>query len=219
MTWIATGATFLVCTIIVATVVLDRGAPSNGAKLGALVGCGFLLVIWAFDLIGRASDAPHRLTSGPVQIAQRLPNIRHSGHRLLLCFTPCETSPRLYMHDEASDAFERGARVPNLTLGYLLKSEEAERGVWVYEVVDIVNAETGYSYYHRDTDRHPFRIAFLFGDALLVLLTGVLCARLAASSPVAEENTEIDPEALRAMPSELTSIHLTDAESRAENEK
>jgi len=221
LTWVATGATFLVCAIVAAMVIVEGRAPLSGieGRLKFLTMCGFALVFWAFVVIGRASDAPHRLLSGSVQITRRLPSIRHSGHRLLVCVSPCETSPRLLMHDEASDAFERGARVPNLTLGYLLKSEEAARGLWVYDVVDIVNTETGRSYYHRDTNHHPFRVAFLFGDALLVLLTGVLCARLAASSPAAEENAEIDPEGSRAMPSGLTSIHLTDAESRAESEK
>jgi hypothetical protein len=221
LTWVATIATLVICSIVAGMAMFGRGTISGGIEgiQKFLTVCGVALVFCAFNVIGRVSDAPHRLISGSVQITRRLPGLRHTYHRLLLCVSPCATSPRLYMHDEASDAFERGTRVPSLTLGYLVKSEEAERGLWVYEVVDIINTETGRSYYHRDTDHHPIRVAFLFGDALLALLTAALCAGLADSAPAAETNAEIDPGGLRAMPSELTSIHLTDAESRAESEK
>jgi hypothetical protein len=125
------------------------------------------------------------------------------------------------MEGGASDAFERGTPTPNLTLVYLLRSDEEERGIYAFEVLDIVNADNGKVYYHSDPRLHRWRVGILLGDVFLMFSTGILCLRLAKRSSRADDAAEdwVDPEGLRAMPSGLTSIHLTDAESSADGEK
>jgi hypothetical protein len=102
----------------------------------------------------------------------------------LVCVADCSsTSVPLVMEPKAESVIKEHKNLPALKVEYLVQYEKVRADVSAFKVVDISDPSTGVSFYHLDTAHHPVRAGFLFADAALFLLTGLLTMRLARSEP------------------------------------
>ena len=188
---------------------------------------GKRVLLWSFaavcaiagiDTVGDASDAQHLYCSG-LPFVVRVRSSGRSGDTWLVRVKNAgiAESPLLALHDpRCIVAFREHRKDLSITFGYLNAPHQNSSGVPEFKVVDMIDASENQTFYHFDTRSHPYRVAVLFGSALLLFLTELFNQRWSDALPDTEDDYENyrDRPDSQANASDLTSLHLTDSSEK-----
>ena len=143
-----------------------------------------IFVFWMAQNWSNASGVPHATTTGPVISVQKA--LYHGDREgMIACVQDCK-SVLLNFDPEATAAVREYPPGTPFKIGFLDERKEVYPNVFGFEVVDVWDAAGNAEFYHFDTRYHPTRLILLGMDALILILTGVMCTRLAEA--------ELDPE-------------------------
>jgi hypothetical protein len=143
-----------------------------------------VFVFWIAQALSNTSGVPHASTTGPVISVQKA--LYHGDREgMIACVQDCK-SVLLNFDPEATKAVREYPPGTPFKIGFLDERKEVYPNVFGFEVVDVWDASGNAEYYHFDTSYHPVRLILLGMDALILILCGVLCTRLAEA--------ELDPE-------------------------
>lgn len=223
-TWVMT-ITALCVSIAVATIDLrDWHAKlpiRSRFKRAVLWGFAMLCGISGIDTITNASDAQHLSITGVARVVRVLHGGRSGDTWLIRIAGPDQVnSPICSLHARSLSAFREHPIGRAAIFSYLNEPKEEAADLFAFEVVDMADAETGLSFYHFDTQHHPYRASILLGDAAVLFLTGVLSGLLSDASPDTEDDYENyrDKPNSQDMISELTSLDLNAIKEKANRE-
>jgi len=143
-----------------------------------------VFVFWMAQNWSNASGVPHATTTGPVISVQKA--LYHGDREgMIACVQDCK-SVLLNFDPEATAAVREYPPGTPFKIGFLDERKEVYPNVFGFEVVDVWDASGNAEFYHFDTRYHPVRLILLGMDALVLILTGVMCTRFAEA--------ELDPE-------------------------
>lgn len=144
-----------------------------------------VFTFWAAHDWSNASNVTHSVTTGPVISVQRA--LYHGDREgMIACVDDCK-SVLLNFDPDATKAVREYPPGTPLKIGFLDERKEVYPNVFGFDVVDVWDAGGNAELYHFDTSFHVARLVLMGIDAVLLILCGILCSRLA--------DTEIDPEA------------------------
>lgn len=155
-----------------------------GLKRLFLWAAAAVFIFWIAKAWSDASNIPHATTTGPVIPVQKA--IYHGDREgMIACVQDCK-SVLLNFDPEATIAVREYPPGTPFKIGFLDERKEVYPNVFGFEVVDVWDSSGNAEFYHFDTGYHPVRLILMGMDALILLLCGVLCSRLAEA--------ELDPE-------------------------
>jgi hypothetical protein len=194
--WIASLLVLIVCAWISIVDVRrwrQRLTVQVGLKRLFLWASAAVFVFWLAHDWSNGSSVPHNATIGPVIAVQKA--LYHGDREgMIACVLDCK-SVMLNFDPDATKAVREFPPGSPLKIGFLDERKEVYPNVFGFEVVDVWDASGTAELYHFDTSYHPVRLILLGMDAMLLILCGVLCSRLAGAEldPEAAAEAEIEP--------------------------
>ena len=186
-TWITSVLVLGICAWIAIVDVRrwqQRQQVRAGLKRLFLWAAAAVFAFWVAQAWSNSSSVPHASTTGPVISVQKA--LYHGDREgMIACVQDCK-SVLLNFDPEATKAVREWPPGTPLKIGFLDERKEVYPNVFGFEVVDVWDAAGNAQFYHFDTSYHPVRLILLGMDALILILCGVLCSRLAEA--------ELDPE-------------------------
>lgn len=201
ITWIASLLVFGICAWI-SLVDVSRWRKRLPVQVGVkrlfFWAGAAVFVFWVAHSWSNASSVAHSTTTGAVTSIQIA--LYHGDRQgMIACVEDCKMVPLNFDPDATKAVREYPPGTP-LKIGYLDQRKEVYPNVFGFDVVDVWDASGNQELYHFDTELHPARLFLLGMDALVLLLCGVLCTRLADAEVDPEADADIDLEPPQAPP-------------------
>lgn len=194
--WLMSGMSIMLCAGILALDFYNLRLKHPVRSRAASISLGTLAFFCAggiYETISNASDAPHKVETGPLSTIHQI----YLGHNRYLYLARVldnsDSSRLLNFSTEAVEVLKEHRRDHAYRVGYLDDPQEFyERGRqgFYFKVVDLGDVQTSDFYYHFDTTHHSVRAAVYLGDTILLLLTALIVSRMADASPDTENDFE-----------------------------
>jgi hypothetical protein len=222
-TWIASLIVLGVCAWI-ALVDVSRWRQRLPVQVGLkrlfLWAGAAVFIFWLAHNWSNASGVPHSTTTGAVISVQRA--LYHGDREgMIACVEDCKMV-LLNFDPDATKAVREYPPNTAFKIGYLNERKEVYPNVFGFEVVDVWDGSGNLELYHFDTSYHAMELILLGMDALVLILCGVLCTRLADAELDPEAEAESDYEPLPPPPTapprrrEIPALNLAQAREGAE---
>jgi len=177
----------------------------NGRALGVLLTAAAFPLFFVYDAYCPDADQPHIRVTGPaipIKAYSYSTGGRHSvlRHGLLVCigsYSP--NAPALEFDRELTYLLKARIHDQPVTVVYLGRREQANIGsgyaMSSHPVVEIDDPLTGEQLYYIDTTRHWPRVIVLVADALIGLVTFLICIRSVGSKSESDKDDDQGSEA------------------------
>ncbi len=170
----------------------------------------------AYDAYCPDADQPHIRYSGPVYpISRYTYHAGKSSHEGIICWIGAGSGTGTYLEfdEHAVTRVSRAHALGPLSVVYLGRAELAQvktgSSPAAHPVVEIDDSVDGRRLFYRDTTRHWPRVIVLLTDALLGILSLVLCLRMCGASTAQDDSVS---ELTTDSENELTGLGLSTRE-------